>query len=202
MSYNCSPLPLFWSSSCTLARLGAMDANQTSGLFDLDQEKDILRSLAARTPSFPRRSTVKIEEENRNDAVVGSSGFSELPEGLSSGQTNRSQRAFTPQENFQGAQEDPRLMDKKFVSVDDLSLNPEDPAQRRYAASEILGRLGDRQNQYFPRGEIRSDSSGGDFLGHQRRVSQLNVSGLGSGELHFPIHTDVFTGGGDHSICE
>ena len=88
------PLLLFWSSSCTQARLGAMDADQTSGLFDLDQEMEILRSLAARTPSFPRRSTVKIEEESRNDAVVGSSGVSKLREGYPSGQTNRSQRVL------------------------------------------------------------------------------------------------------------
>ena len=92
----------------------------------LDLEMEVLRALTQRTPRGER--LCDREEENRNDAVVGSS------------------------ENFQEQSGDPRMLTRKFVSVDDLFLDPEDPIQRRYASTRNSDRNGSRQNQYFPRG--------------------------------------------------
>ncbi len=81
---------------------------------------------------------------------------------------------------MQERQEDPSFLGRKFVSVDDLLLNPEDPLQRRYAASEYLSRHGDRENQYFPDGQTHSDSRGRFFLGDHRNFPQREThQGLG-----------------------
>ncbi len=109
-----SCFPLFWSSFCTRVRLEAMDANQTRGHHDLDMEMDILRSLTARTPSLPRRSTVEIEEEGRNDAVGESSGVSVLPKDISSGQTNQTEsEGFHTPGKFSGKAGRPSLFGPK-----------------------------------------------------------------------------------------
>jgi hypothetical protein len=176
-----------------------MDEDQ---IYNLDREMNILRTLTERTPrgegSLARGLMAENEGQNRNDAVVGSSRTFSVSRDISIEQDNRDKAGFTPPVGFQGRPEDPRMSNQKFVSVEDLSLDPEDPPQRRYAASEFLDRTGGHQNQYFPRGESRSDGRRA-FLENQRKVLQLKVSGLGSGDLHFPSRSGVFAGVGDLS---
>ncbi len=109
----------------------------------LEREMSILRGLATRTPHTTRSSsssTNRVGGASRNDAVVGSSGVFTSPGPLFRGEEEPAQIRYASGEFPDGR----KSFSSRFMSVDDLSLEMEDPIKRRHASGSLSERCDDQ----------------------------------------------------------
>jgi hypothetical protein len=150
---------------------------------DLDREIESLRDLtAAITPREESSSLV----EGTVRRIIG--------EGASSPEKELYATGIQESRNRDPLASGPLASDRKFVPVDDLPLEDENPDPRWDASRSLEERCGDSRgrNQYSPQlSDPRVDRSA---------VAPFRDSAQTLGGIHFPIHAEIFTGGGDYSV--